>query len=200
MSYREYYELNLNNNCYDVITLETTTILEALKDPDNLIFVSIDNVLTKTPYSEVIRRDTFQSFTIDNRIECQEIGEEPDQYIYIGNRISVLRYIDFSLFNYIKNQIENNLFFTKIFVFKRNLTLNTNCSEEIKNQIYTPVIFSIVVEPLEDEPLEDEPLERNNKKTRIEPPMPPTSVNNVLSLSASSRIGGKYYSRKNKIK
>ena len=120
------YELNLNHICKDYIEYnDDTTILEALKNPNNLIFVGIDNLETKTPHSMVINKNHILNYNIPNTL-CHEIDENGQiidpvnqngkQIANVMNILPVVRYIDRFIIHLIQKQIEENIC-SKIFVY-----------------------------------------------------------------------------------
>ena len=204
------YELNLHHICKDYIDYnEDTTILEALKNPDNLIFVSIDNLETKTPHSMVINKNHIINYNIPNTL-CQEIDENGQiidpvnqngkQIVSVMNILPVIKYIDRFIIHLIQKQIEENIC-SKIFVFMKNTIFDTDCSEDIQNYIYRPVDYTIVVYKIENEnenENENEPEQIVRKHPEY--PQPPRSVSNILSsLKGGLGLKGKKnFSKKNK--
>lgn len=70
------YTLNVNSICQDHINLRELTILEALEDPNNVVFVYIESLNQKTPYASVVPKEVVLGIsTTDRNVECHVTTE-----------------------------------------------------------------------------------------------------------------------------
>jgi hypothetical protein len=189
------YELNINSMCNDHINLLQQTILEALSDPNNIVFVYIDNLTQKTPYASVVNKDVILNIDTSNRnVDCSmELSGKTLRLINLRTYTGTVELIEINILKLIQQIMDKNVA-SKIFVFHKITPTTTSCSRNAS--ISFPIDFSIVFgeKHIETAPAIQEPEQlKSSVKSMREPfvdpisrilqrppPQPPRSVANLL--------------------